>query len=211
MRRCPTISSAGSSELGWPRPTHSGSRRTVQLPRLRRLATQDLTAAEIAAIRELLVAAFGSDEDEGFADEDWDHAVGGIHFVLDLEGDIVAHASVVERELHVGDRPLRTGYVEAVATTVDRQGAGLGSQVMADVTSYIGDHFELGALGTGRHRFFERLGWLTWTGPSFVRTPDGPRPTPDEDGYILVLRTPSTPPLDPTASISCEWRSGDVW
>jgi aminoglycoside 2'-N-acetyltransferase I len=157
------------------------------------------------------VAAFGSDEDEQFGQDDWDHAVGGIHFVLDIDGEIVAHASVVERELHVDGRPLRTGYVEAVGTAVDRQGAGLGSLVMGDVTSYISDHFELGGLATGRHRFYERLGWLTWTGPTFVRTPDGPQRTPEEDGDILVLRTRSTPPLNLIASISCEWREGDVW
>ena len=157
------------------------------------------------------MAAFGSEEYERFEQDDWDHAVGGIHFVLDINGEIVAHASVVERELHVDGRPLRTGYVEAVATSVDRQGVGLGSLVMTDVTSYISDRFELGALGTGRHRFYERLGWLTWTGPTFVRTPHGPRRTPEEDGDILVMRTPSTPPLNPTASISCEWRPGDVW
>ena len=157
------------------------------------------------------MAAFGPDEDERFGQDDWDHAVGGVHFVLYFDGEIVAHASVVERELHVDGRPLRTGYVEAVGTAVDRQGAGLGSLVMAAVTSYISDHFELGALATGRHRFYERLGWLTWTGPTFVRTIDGPRPTPEEDGDILVLRTLSTPPLDPIASISCDWRAGDVW
>jgi aminoglycoside 2'-N-acetyltransferase I len=157
------------------------------------------------------VAAFGSDEDERFEQDDWDHAVGGIHFVLDIDGEIVAHASVVERELHIDGRSLRTGYVEAVGTAVNRQGEGLGSLVMTDVTSYVSEHFELGALGTGRHRFYERLGWRTWTGPTFVRTPDGPRRTPEEDGDILVLRTPSTPPLNPTASISCEWRPGDVW
>jgi aminoglycoside 2'-N-acetyltransferase I len=134
-----------------------------------------------------------------------------MHFVLDHDGVIVAHASVVERELHVGGRPVRTGYVEAVATAPDRQGAGLGSRIMADVTAYIRDRFELGALGTGRHSFYARLGWQTWTGPSFVRTPHGPRRTPDEDGYILVLGTPSSPPFDLSASISCDWRRGDVW
>jgi aminoglycoside 2'-N-acetyltransferase I len=137
--------------------------------------------------------------------------VGGLHFVLDLDGEVIAHASVVERELQVDGRPLRTGYVEAVATAVDRQGTGHGSLVMADVTSYIRERFELGALGTGRQRFYQRLGWLTWTGPSFVRTADGPRRTPEEDGSILVLPTPLSPPLDPTTPISCEWRPGDVW
>ncbi len=101
--------------------------------------------------------------------------------------------------------------MEAVGTAPDRQRAGFGSIVIDDVTAYIRDEFELGALGTGRHRFYERLGWQTWTGPSSVRTIDGERLTPDEDGYILVLPTPSSPPLDPAATISCEWRPGDVW
>ena len=101
---------------------------------LRRLATGDLTAPESAAIRAMLDAAFGADEDERFGDDDWQHGLGGVHFVLEVDGRIVAHASVVERELHVGDRPLRTGYVEAVATAPDRQGEGFGSIVMIDAT-----------------------------------------------------------------------------
>jgi aminoglycoside 2'-N-acetyltransferase I len=180
-------------------------------PRLRRVPTDGLTAPEVAAIRALMLAAFGTGEDEGFGDDDWEHAIGGLHFMLELPGDVIAHASVVERELRVSGRSLRTGYVEAVATAPERQGAGFGSLVMADVTSYIHERFELGALGTGRHHFYQRLGWQTWTGPSFVRTEEGERRTPDDDGYILVLLTPSTPALDLAAPISCEWRPGDVW
>ena len=63
--------------------------------RLRRLATPELTEAEVAAIRAILMAAFGPDEDERFSDEDWEHALGGRHFVLELDGEIVSHASVV--------------------------------------------------------------------------------------------------------------------
>jgi aminoglycoside 2'-N-acetyltransferase I len=144
-------------------------------------------------------------------EDDWKHALGGTHFILELDGRIVAHASVVERELRVDGRTLRTGYVEAVATTPDRQGKGLGSLLMDDVTAWIRDRFELGALGTGRHSFYERLGWRTWAGPSSVRTPNGDRQTPDDDGYILVLATPSSPALDLSAPISCDWRPGDVW
>ena len=131
--------------------------------------------------------------------------------MLEVDGEIVTHASVVERELQVNSRPLRTGYVEAVATAPGRQGRGYGSAVMEDLTSFIRERFELGALGTGEHRFYERFGWQTWTGPTSVRTADGPIRTPDEDGYVMVLRTPASPPLDPTAPISCEWRPGDVW
>jgi aminoglycoside 2'-N-acetyltransferase I len=183
--------------------------------RLRRLATGDLTATEVAAIRALLWAAFEADEsyesEEPFSEDDWEHSIGGTHFVLDVDGEIVAHASVVQREIHIDGRPLRTGYVEAVATAPDRQGRGLGSIVMGDASGYIREHFELGALGTGRHNFYERLGWLRWKGPTAVRTPGGTHPTPDEDGDILVLPTPSSPRLDLAASISCEWRPGDVW
>jgi aminoglycoside 2'-N-acetyltransferase I len=187
------------------------SLREPDRPRLRRLSTQELTRSEIGAIRALLERAFGSDEEERFTAADWDHSVGGVHFVLDVAAEIVAHASVVERELHVGRRPLRTGYVEAVATAPDRQGAGYGSIVVAEVTAWIKDRFELGALGTGRQGFYQRLGWLTWIGPSSVRMGDDEQATPEDDGFILVLPTPSSPPLDVTAPISCDWRPGDVW
>ena len=180
-------------------------------PRLRRLRTDELGAPEVRAIRHLLESAFGPDDEDRFTEDDWQHAVGGLHFVLDVDGEIVAHASVVERMLHVGGRPLRTGYVEAVATAPDHQGAGFGTRVMREVGSYIQDHFELGALGTGSHRFYARLGWLTWTGLSSVRTASGERRTPDEDGSIMVLPATSSPVLDITAPISCEWRPGDVW
>jgi aminoglycoside 2'-N-acetyltransferase I len=179
--------------------------------RVRRLSTPELTGHEIEVIRALLDAAFGTDEDERFMEADWQHAVGGVHFVLDLDGRIVAHAAVVDRQIEVRGRLLRTGYVEAVATAVDLQGRGAGSALLADVTAWIRDRYELGALGTGRHHFYERLGWETWRGPSFVRTDVGPCRTPDDDGYILVLRTSTSPPLDLTESISCEWREGDVW
>jgi aminoglycoside 2'-N-acetyltransferase I len=182
----------------------------VQPPRLRRLPTSALTSAEIAAVRSNMRAAFGSGED-AFSEDDWAHSLGGLHFILDVDGEIVTHASVVERELHVGDRPLRTGYVEAVATAPGRQGRGFGTLVMEAVTAHIRETFELGALGTGRHHFYERLGWRTWAGPAFVRTPDGPRRTPDDEGYILVLRTPTSPVFELTEPISCDWRPGDAW
>lgn len=179
--------------------------------RLRRLRTDELTAAEIDAIRALLSVAFGEDEDERFTEEDWQHSIGGIHVLVDVDDVLAAHASVVEREIHVGDRPLRTGYVEAVAAVPALQGAGYGTIAMEAIDAIIRDRFELGVLGTGSHHFYERLGWRTWRGPSAVRTSRGLRVTPDDDGYLMVLDTPSSPALDFSAPISCEWRSGDVW
>jgi aminoglycoside 2'-N-acetyltransferase I len=177
---------------------------------LRRILSDDLTSTQIAALRDLLWTAFPPGE-EGFTEGDWDHALGGIHVIQEVDGRIVSHASVVERELHVADRPLRTGYVEAVATDPALQGRGYGTVVMRDVTDRIRESFELGGLGTGAHHFYERLGWVTWRGPAFVRTPDGPVRTPEDEGSILVLPTPASPELDLSAPISCDWRPGDVW
>ncbi len=179
--------------------------------RVRILPTAELTPAEIDAIRRLLWAAFADDEHGAFSEEDWQHALGGTHFVLDVDGEIVAHASVVERQLTIRERPVRTGYVEAVATAPGHQRRGLGTTVMREVNAHINERFELGALGTGSQGFYERLGWRTWRGPSHVRTPAGLKRTPDEDGYIMVLPTRGSPPLDLEAAISCDWRPGDVW
>jgi aminoglycoside 2'-N-acetyltransferase I len=82
---------------------------------------------------------------------------------------------------------------------------------MRRVNELIEREFELGALGTGSQPFYERLGWQVWRGPSFVRTATGDVATPDEDGYIMYLRTPRSSPIEPTAPISCDWRPGDVW
>jgi aminoglycoside 2'-N-acetyltransferase I len=179
-------------------------------PRVRTLPTTELTAPGIEAIRALLWAAFESDE-EGFAENDWQHALGGRHYVVEHDGRIVAHAAVVERAIEIGGGRLRAGYVEAVATAPDRQREGLGTLAMRAAGDRVREAFEVGVLGTGSHGFYERLGWTTWRGPSFVRTVDGLVATPDDDGYLMVLRTPSTPPLDPLAPIVCEWRPGDVW
>ena len=179
--------------------------------RLREARTDQLSAADLTALRALLDAAFVSVDDPVFPESDWLHALGGVHFVAELDGRLVAHAAVVERELHAAMRPCRTGYVEAVATTPDLQGRGVGSVVMRSAGAHILERYELGALGTGEHAFYERLGWQTWRGPTYVRTTAGDERTIDEDGGIMVLLTPTTIDLDLTAPLSCDWRPGDVW
>jgi aminoglycoside 2'-N-acetyltransferase I len=175
------------------------------------LPTNELTAQQNEQLRRLLWDAFDDDVDGRFTEEDWKHRFGGTSFIAELGGEIVAHAAVVERELRVAGRPLRTGYVEAVAVAPQHQGRGHGTAVMRAVGALIARDFEIGALGTGKQGFYERLGWHIWRGPSSVRTPHGERLTPDEDGYIMVLLPPGAPPIDLTSPISCEWRPGDVW
>jgi len=178
---------------------------------IRSVPTDALSPDEIDVIRALLDAAFWDEEDERFTEEDWEHSIGGLHVVLEIDGRIVSHASVVERELQVAGHPLRTGYVEAVATAPGFQGRGYGTRVMQLIGRAIDAGYELGALGTGEIGFYERLGWRVWQGPTSVRTAVGERRTPVEDGGIMVLLTGATPPIDLGAPISCEWRPGDVW
>jgi aminoglycoside 2'-N-acetyltransferase I len=179
---------------------------------VRQATTDELTARELREIRGLMDRTFPAEhEDGGFTDEDWQHTIGGTHFLLHADGALACHAAVVERVLHVGGVPLRCGYVEAVATEPRFQRQGHGTTVMRAVAEHIAHGFELGALATGSREFYQRLGWQVWQGPTSVRGPEGDIPTPDEDGYILVMLTPSTPQLDPLAPISCEWRPGDSW
>jgi aminoglycoside 2'-N-acetyltransferase I len=177
---------------------------------VRSVPTAELTAEQLLQMRDLLWAAFPSGE-EGFTEDDWQHGLGGWHFFVEEHGRIASHASVVRRELHVDGEPLETGYVESVGTHPDQRRRGLGTAVMQAASDHIRASYELGALGTGEHRFYERLGWETWQGRAYVRTRDGRERTPDEEGFIMVLRTPTTPALDLGTSISCECRPGDVW
>ncbi len=158
-------------------------------------------------LRALLDAAF----DGAFGDDDWAHALGGTHAIVETDGIVVAHASVVPRALDAGGRVLRAGYVEAVAVLPARQRTGLGTAVMRALAPIVAD-YELGALSTGEWHFYERLGWERWRGPTWVRFADGRlERTPDDDDSLMVLRTPRTPPLDLSAPLTCEARRGDVW
>ena len=175
---------------------------------LRQLPTAELTAPELSALHALLSAAF---PDGGFTDDDFAHGMGGMHWLAEVDGSIVSHASVVPRRLEAGDRPLRTGYLEAVATLPAFERRGFGSMVVRAAGRYLLPRYELGALSTGVPGFYLRLGWEAWLGPTFVRVEAGPERTEDDDGSIFILRTPSTPSLSLTDPLVCDWRIGDVW
>ena len=103
--------------------------------------------------------------------------------------------------------------MEGVATRGDQRGRGLATLVMREAGRVIERDYELGALadGTGIPGFYQRLGWEIWQGPTFVAGPEGRVRTADEDGNVLVLRTPATGELEVTGPIICDWRPGDVW
>jgi aminoglycoside 2'-N-acetyltransferase I len=176
---------------------------------LRIVPSAELSTDEWAELTELCVAAF---------DEPWDgywESIGpGVHVLAeDSLNRIVAHAAIVDRLLYPGDGTLRAGYVEAVAVQPDHQRGGLGTVVMEEIDRMIDRSYELGALGTGSQPFYERLGWIIWRGPTWIRHLDGRRErSASEDGGIMVRLTPRTPAgLDLTLPLAVDWRPDEVW
>jgi aminoglycoside 2'-N-acetyltransferase I len=173
-----------------------------------RLVTSDeLTDDDLVQMRALFAAAWSG----GFSGTDWEHTFGGHHVLRLVDGELVSHGAVAGRTLWLGGRPLRVGYLEAVATWPERQGLGHASAVVEELDRIVRDGFELGGLSTGRSAFYERLGWRLWRGPLAVRTSDGDVPTPFEGGAVLVLPTPRVPDPDLDAVLVCDERSGDDW
>ena len=99
-----------------------------------------------------------------------------------------------------GQMHINTGYLPEAVPLVRRHVAAF-------------EGYELGALADGTRipGFYQRLGWEAWQGPTWAAGPDGPVRTAEEDGSVLVLRTPATGTLDLTGPLTCDWRPGDVW
>ncbi|MFF5234981.1 GNAT family N-acetyltransferase [Dactylosporangium sp. NPDC000521] len=173
---------------------------------MRVVHTAELTDGERSEIRALLDRAFGG----GFGDEDWEHSLGGLHVLVEVDGAIVGHAALVQRRLLHRARALRAGYVEAVAAEPRGQGHGAGA--MAEVERIVRAAYDLGALSASEaaYGFYEARGWIPWQGPTAVLAPDGLTRTPDDDDSTFVLPVGSTD-LDPTGLLACDWRDGDVW
>jgi aminoglycoside 2'-N-acetyltransferase I len=158
-------------------------------------------------VRALLYEVFGDDLEE----DDWEHALGGVHALLWEGEDLVAHAAVVQRRLLHAGRALRTGYVEAVATLADRRRRGYGGLVMEAIERVVRGAYELGALGASEEGagFYARRGWRPWRGRSWALTPDGVVRTAQEDGGIYVYEVGSR--LDRDGDLTCDWRDGSLW
>ncbi|HEU4614210.1 MAG TPA: hypothetical protein VFS15_19080, partial [Kofleriaceae bacterium] len=93
-----------------------------------------------------------------------------------------------------------------------RQRTGLGTRVMTAIADVIRERFELGALSTGEHSFYGRLGWERWRGPSYVRAANGTTTrSAGEDSSIMILRCTPSRDIDLTAPIACDERPGSSW
>ena len=173
---------------------------------LRTAHTADLDAGTRSAIRALMDGAFGSVSDDTF-----ENVLGGTHALLVEDGELVGHASVIQRRMLHAGQALRTGYIEGVVVRADRRRRGHGGVMMSVLERVVRSGYQLGALGASEDgaRLYASRGWQLWRGPTSALTPDGIRRTPDKDGAIYVL--PVSVPVDLTGELVCDWRPGSPW
>lgn len=170
--------------------------------------SDQLGAATRRELRALWDRAFG----DRFCDDDADHAYGGVHALARVGDRLIGHASAVPRRIRFGDRPwLTVGYVEAVATDPEHQGAGIGRRTMEALRAEILLRWPVALLSTGRTTgFYESLGWERWRGLSYTRTATVTVPD-NEHGGLMILRLDPSVVTDLAVSVTCEDRSGDAW
>jgi aminoglycoside 2'-N-acetyltransferase I len=136
--------------------------------------------------------------------------VDATHILGYFDGILVSHALWVTRYLQAGREPImRTAYVEAVATDSTYRNRGFAASVMKHLIGEIQD-YDLAALSPFSVEYYGRLGWELWYGPLFIRTNDKLLSSPDDE-EVMIFRLPKTPVLDLNASLSAEWREGELW
>jgi aminoglycoside 2'-N-acetyltransferase I len=169
--------------------------------------TADLDTATLKRTRALLDLVFGDE----MTDDDWEHALGGMHALVWEDDDLVGHASVVQRRLLHADRAWRTGYVEGVAVHPECRRRGHAGAMMDEVERIIRGAYQVGALGSTDQAaaFYAARGWQAWQGTTWGLTPEGRVRTQDDDGGIYVFEVNA--PLDISAELTCDWREGSLW
>lgn len=172
--------------------------------RIQRVESARLSADQSAAIRAMCRLAYDEELDDLF-----DGFGPATHLLGCIDGRLASHVMWVSRWLQPGVlAPLRTAYFEMVATHPARMGRGYASRLMREAVAHLSE-FELAALCPADTSLYQRLGWIYWRGPLFIRRAGDLLPTPDE--AVMVLPLPQTPDLDLDDPLSAEWRPGELW
>lgn len=163
-----------------------------------------LTPALWADVRRVCDAAYETATEPFF-----DSLGAGDHLLGLRNGVVVSHLMWITRWLQpAGQRPLRTAYVEMVATDPVAQRQGYATALLDHVVQLIGD-YELAALCPATEGLYARLGWRFWRGPLSTRRDGNVLATPEE--RVMILPLPMRPTLDVDLPLSIEWRAGEVW
>ncbi|MFG3348283.1 GNAT family N-acetyltransferase [Streptomyces sp. NPDC048018] len=176
--------------------------------RVRTAPTHELGPERIRAARAMLDAAFDGD----FADEDWDHALGGLHAWIEDGAGIAAHGSLVMRRVLHRGRSYRVGYVEAVGVRPELRRQGLAGRVMAELERAVDGGYAFGALSASDAgaALYRARGWSLWRGRIEVLGPDGIVRLPDEEDSTYLRPAAGGPLPDPAGPLVFDWRDGDV-
>lgn len=174
------------------------------------IAAASLDAAARAEIIQLCEVAYGEDFSRLFED-----MPGSVHVLArDEHGALVSHAEWVTRWLQpAGMPPLRTAYVEAVATASDHRRKGYATALLRRLTETVAADrtWQLIALSPSDDAFYRRMGWELWRGPLGIRREESVVPSPPDE-QVMIYRVPGTPVgLDLDASLTAEWRRGELW
>ena len=168
--------------------------------------TNQLTTTQLSELRHLLEQTFGPRYDEVA----WQHCLGGTHFLLRYNGELVSHVSLVPRLFEQAGRRLNGVYGESMVTIPNLQGKGIGTIIAAMATADILLHYELGAFAASKYHFYERLGWRKWAGPTYVADESGRRPAAPDRGAVMALIPPGGG-IDLSGDLTTDWRPGDIW
>ena len=171
---------------------------------IERNTTAELSPATFADVLRLCDAAYAAPIAPYLA------SIGaGEHLLGRVGGVLVSHLMWVTRWLQPGgSRPLRTAYVELVATAPTEQRRGYATRLLRALPPLIED-YDLAALSPATDRPYVWLGWRYWRGP--LATRKGGHLLPDPDERVMIRPLPQTPALDVDLPLSVEWRSGEVW
>ncbi|NJP51729.1 GNAT family N-acetyltransferase [Streptomyces sp. SBST2-5] len=174
---------------------------------LRTAHTADLAPAELDGVRSLLTDAFDGD----LGEQDWEHALGGMHVLAHDESGLAAHGSVVMRRVRHRQRWLRVGYVEAVGVRRDVRRTGLGGRVMAELERIVDRAYDAGMLSASDEGalLYRARGWRLWDGRILGLGPEGVVRLAEEEDCTFV-RPALAGPLDPAHELVFDWRDGDV-
>ena len=170
----------------------------------------DLSGALRREIIELCEAAYDEDFSRLF-----EELPGSTHVLARMpDGALVSHAEIVARWLQPGDLPpLRTAYIEAVATASAWQRRGFATRVLDRLMEIVeaDSSWQLAALSPAVPDFYARRGWEAWSGPLAIRRGDVLEPTSDDE-LVMIRRLATTPTtMDLSSRLTAEWRRGELW
>jgi predicted N-acetyltransferase YhbS len=169
---------------------------------LRILDESAIDASLDQRIRNFLALCFPKDADAFALSRGWHGSMPVFSVLLEDEGELIAHASVVDRVVSAGNDNVRVAGVQNVCVRPDRRGGGLVDRVMLAATEEARQRgFDGGLLFcvSALCPIYCRTGWQQLARRTLIRRDqagqESPVQTTDEAMYF-PLKRPAFPPGD---------------